>query len=347
MKLTLPLGLAWRLAAGEAIAGDFKEIQPAHLCMALLKASEITGSDLQKIIADPSASANAVQEIDELRELIEARRVDSTRLRRRLRAALGNGGHVHAGDIVHRSKECKALFEAAVELAERRGAEALRTHHVLETLVSSSVPTVSRLLRESPKHAPVPRDVLPPLLTRHATELPAGGTAAVDKPHEPSPACRALMEAVGNGSANTVFLVTDDCEFAGQVVREAANGFGRNADRIGGGTPRVFEVSETIAEECPDRTPLGSALADLLEEAAQVHGIWLYLSSAVPDAGDGETRSRIDEIHRASTNGGPVLICRIDPDVYKRHAAGDRAWRARTRALWLHRAVPKAIPDRL
>lgn len=103
---TEPLVSILTLAAHEAVTSGYPEVTPAHLLIALSRASE----------EDVDAVAPTVRVT--LRAEFEQIGLEPRRFRRRLRALLGNTGVQHNGETVHRSPTCRAVFVAAQRIAQ-------------------------------------------------------------------------------------------------------------------------------------------------------------------------------------------------------------------------------------
>lgn len=106
MEKTDPTSVILALAAHEALAGGYAEITPAHLLIALSRASEDDTSEI------PTAISRA------LRTEFEHLGLAPRQFRRRLRALVGNAGAQPQGTSVHRSSACRAVFVEAQRLAQ-------------------------------------------------------------------------------------------------------------------------------------------------------------------------------------------------------------------------------------
>lgn len=116
------LDAALRLSASEAASAAYPEITTAHLLIALARLSEpdvaghVDGTKLQR-------------EFDQLG-------IEPRRFRRRLRALLGRGAGPPPSGVLHRSPECKAVFEHAKLLAAEEGSSLGLQHLLLAALAS-------------------------------------------------------------------------------------------------------------------------------------------------------------------------------------------------------------------
>lgn len=112
---TLSVGadMAWRIAAHEAAASEYRFIEKEHLLVGIVSIEKV-------IIAGPDQTGldqNAWQELKTehslLKKVLRSYGIDQTKLRRLVRKQLGNGGYKHTEKTIHRSEECKAVFAAA------------------------------------------------------------------------------------------------------------------------------------------------------------------------------------------------------------------------------------------
>ena len=103
MKVSASIELVVQLAGQEAIAGRHKEIEPEHVCLALLKLAELPVEEADKIAPGSSAARELAAEVGAVREELQVRGVDTTEIRRRLRRTLGRGRNAYEGGPMHRS----------------------------------------------------------------------------------------------------------------------------------------------------------------------------------------------------------------------------------------------------
>ena len=340
--------ISWNLAARDAVAGGFDEIRPEHVCMALLKVAEIPTGELAKIVPKSADSADAAHEVQSLRKVLEEREIDTTYVRRVLRMLLGKGHQTYNDGVVHRSKECRQLFEAATQVARGMGEARVRTHDLLGVLLSAPPPDIARLLRNLPKPARPSWAAQLPLLARYGVEVT--GRPALeegDGSREPTPGCRSLMAALREKVSGTVFLVTEDDRFARQIVREAAGKLTFNPGRCEESHVLIFDVTGAVTDTNRDDGPPEFTVRDLFDEASRAPGVALLVPPLGNEPTTPEGQCWTDEVRQASLSGRPTLICRINPSAYEHHVAKDRTWRERSRAMGLHDTSRMEIPGEL
>src|SRR6266480_5479672 len=137
MRVSISIEWVMQRAQQEAAAGEFSEITPEHLLAALLKFSEISGTEVQQIASAPLAARQLALEANALRQELEGRSIDSKRVRQELRSHLGHGGQAHDGGYLHRSPASRQVFEHAARMAEDEGSDVLLAAHLLNSLLAS------------------------------------------------------------------------------------------------------------------------------------------------------------------------------------------------------------------
>lgn len=137
--------MAWRIAAHEAAASEYRFIEKEHLLIGIVS--------IEKVIADGPESAGldqkAWQELKEehsfLKRVLRSQGIDQTKLRRLIRKKLGHGGYKHAEKTIHRSDECRALFEKA---ATPSNSELITTLHLAAAIAENPGDTLTTVFAE-------------------------------------------------------------------------------------------------------------------------------------------------------------------------------------------------------
>ena len=206
MKVSVSIELIWQLAGYEAIAGAFKEIEPEHFLMALLKFADLPVAEIEKL----GAGAEAVQALScdvlGIGEDLKARGIDPTSLRRAIRTALGKGGQKYDGGKMHRAQATRSYFDKAVVLASEAGSEVLMGKHVLNALLAEPTPAVAKALAGCPaREKQVPVAVKTPALDEFGKEIlvKKGGEPVVRLAE-----AKAVVHALTQLRRNSVLLET-------------------------------------------------------------------------------------------------------------------------------------------
>jgi ATP-dependent Clp protease ATP-binding subunit ClpA len=96
-------------------AGEFKQIEPEHFCMALLKFAELPAGAIKADDKNVEIAEAVAADVELVREALEKCGIESTRARRKLRGQLGKGGTPRQDGQIHRSAASRALFESATQ----------------------------------------------------------------------------------------------------------------------------------------------------------------------------------------------------------------------------------------
>jgi len=149
--------LVWSLAAMEAQALGWSQIEPAHLLCAILKFAELDGADLERLGQTNENLGNLAQEHQNLKAHLDdpwgiTVPEVSTRLRRALRRP-GSSPRAQAaaggpGGMVHRSDAAREVFRTALGAAEQAGRPRLGVVDLLDALLNGSDEWIRRGLEQ-------------------------------------------------------------------------------------------------------------------------------------------------------------------------------------------------------
>ncbi len=122
MKYSAALSYTWNLAAGEAALLKSEFIEYHHLLLGIFGLEKAV-SEEEKRRLGYNAYRAIKPEYDSVMKLISGYGVNYKTLRRSLRSHIGAGGYEHKNAVIHRSAECRKLFEKIEALADSKGAE--------------------------------------------------------------------------------------------------------------------------------------------------------------------------------------------------------------------------------
>jgi len=122
VKYSAALSYAWNLAAGEAALLKSELIEYHHLLLGIFGLEKAV-SEEEKRRLGYNAYRAIKPEYDSLMKLISGYGVNYKTLRRSLRSNIGAGGYEHKNAVVHRSGECKKLFEKIDALAALKSSD--------------------------------------------------------------------------------------------------------------------------------------------------------------------------------------------------------------------------------
>jgi len=357
VNLSPSIDLIWRLAAHEMAAGEFREIEPEHFCMALLKFAEVAAKEADGEGAQVEAVKFVAGEAQLVREALSRCGIDSTSARRELRRLLGKGDTPHRGGKVHRSDSSRALFASAAALATESGSDTVTPLHFLTALVQSPTPAIAQaVLGKAPGPAGTPGPTPLPALEENGQDLvrQAAKKRFTVKPGLEA-ATRALIEALKQPHRKSILLASESDDLVVEIAGSLANALAaKDAPQVLRGK-RFIDISASSRAASPlgMRPPAEVEAAELermrrvfVEAAA--HPEVLLLVPAV-DTGPNDARggpwTRL--LRQTLAEGKAQWLCRVRPSVLAEQLRKDPLWKARAQAVWLHEVAQGSAPREL
>jgi ATP-dependent Clp protease ATP-binding subunit ClpA len=350
MKLSPSIDLIWRLAAGEMAAGELKEIEPEHFCMALLKFAELPAAAIEADDEQAEIAKAIAADVELVREALEKCGIESTRARRKLRSQLGKGGIPHEDGEVHRSAASRALFESAAHQAQEFGCYAVTPIHLLTALMQSPTPAIAQAVLR--KATPLPPPAALPLLDNHGKDLVKEAADGRLKGGAASEAQgKAVLQVLLQKERKSVLLVSHDDSFTERIaisvalaiaVKEPPAGLrGRRLIDIGDLPLKGLQISPQREAEELER------LRALLAEAASHPEIILLVPEI--EAEDKSVWGGLwtHLLRETLAKGAVQFICRVAPAVFKEHLCKDPMWKRKAEAIWLESAAFGSVPREL
>jgi len=346
MKLSASLELVWQLAAREAMAGEFKEIEPEHVFVAVLKFAEMPLPGLVNLGAGADVATTLAGDVKAVQEELRTWGVDGIRTRRELRALLDKGGNPFLGGIIHRSPQSREYFEAAAKVAAESQSDTLTVRHLLKALMTSPTPKMAQVvggdvalkmphLRKTPCLDAMGKDLFK---VDAQDACPAGGNRSAE--------CKALLQALAREGRRSVLLVADSDEIVKSVVAEVARAItDKNApDGLCG--RRIVDITSMTGIMSGDDEARRRGV-HLLSEAASTREVILHLP-AIDFAGDVKGLEACGVFIKAQLKGGRVqCICRVAPSSYAFLAKSDRAWKQIAEIVYLQDKRAARLPQEL
>ncbi|MFQ5786850.1 MAG: Clp protease N-terminal domain-containing protein, partial [Thermodesulfobacteriota bacterium] len=170
MRISASIEVAWNIAAQEAIATEFKEIEPEHFFEALLKMTEIPIFQYKQMASHETIVNQLNNELQDICKELQALNIDSKTIRRSLKAQLGKGNHPFQGGTMHRSPASREIFDRMASIAADEGTEVIMLEHMLKALIesptSAMVEVLGKMLKEKGE-----KKVKTPLLNEYGRDL--------------------------------------------------------------------------------------------------------------------------------------------------------------------------------
>jgi hypothetical protein len=232
MEPGIDVMVIWPMAAMEAKATCWAEIEPAHLLCAALKFAELDADNLDQL-GQVAGHRRQLLEAHErvVRHLSQQRAIGvpevSTALRRRLRRS-GNASPVPDGGILHRSPASRDGFRRAESKAESDGRDRFDAVDLIDAILAEQEGWIARVMDSLDlSHAAETTDpsiglpetwrgIVQPLCPDDASR-PAGHSDV-----RRSPACQVAADTIREGATRPLLLIAEGSRTARDVVEELA-----------------------------------------------------------------------------------------------------------------------------
>lgn len=346
MKVSVCIELVWKLAAQEAIAGEFKEIEPDHFFAGLLKFSELPVEKLVAAATDAPPAKQLAAEVTALRNALGDYINQTTRWRRELRAQLGKGGVAYKGGEIHRSSASRDLFDSATRLADDAGSEALAPAHLLAALLTSPTLAMTEVLGGIPLAIGdrVRKCAFLNEFGKDLTRIALNGELPEVAGRQAE--CRILLETLASKRRKSVLLVSDNDAYVRRVVYEAARAIGSQKPPPALRGRRIIDVTRMKPGGKNDAETL-ERLQGCLAEAGVAREIILF----GPEIGFVKDNRDLNEwgklLRAALLQGGIQCVCRVPRMVYQTLVHGDSEWRNHVEIVFIHGETSTEVPNEL
>ncbi|MFX1450014.1 MAG: Clp protease N-terminal domain-containing protein [Promethearchaeota archaeon] len=144
--LSVGVSFAWQIAAMETGLAKYQYIEKEQILMGIFSLEKIFISPEFQFRINPSDYKELKKEYDAIENILQKFKINSTKLRRKLRAKSGQGNFRRSEKVVHRSEECKKFFARADELAEN--SDNITSLHLLTAIVENSEGVIGEVLKD-------------------------------------------------------------------------------------------------------------------------------------------------------------------------------------------------------
>lgn len=343
MKMSASLELIWNLAAREAVAAKHECIEPEHFLMALLKFSELSPAEIEKVVTGAEMAGLLAKEVKTLRQNLEKRAIESTATRRQIRSGLGQGNHAYGGGVVHRSQSSRTFFDSAARLAAKHGDEILVAPHLLEAILTSPTALLATVMKDSHSLGPRPASLSGSLETAgtNLTQLVHEGKITVPANRDMEGAV--LTQFLAHGKRPLVLLIAESYDLAREVVLAAACAMASPEALPALKDKRLVDISATggFGDDVDEAL---ASLEDLLILAAKENQVILFLPPLESAHDPLSTSAWADLVKNALKKKTIQCIGWATPVAYQGWIEKDADWKRVCAAIWVHLTVQADIP---
>ena len=343
MKLSASIELVMQFATYEAIAGKFREVEPEHLLMALLKFPELPIAEMEKL-APGVSSRQIAKEIEAVSKELQEMQIDSKSTRRQLRTKLGRGNSPFSGGRIHRSSASRDIFNLAAKFADDTRSEVITAECILKALISSPTPRIEQILGDVIKqHGEIKKNT--PNIDEYAkdlVELALNGNlkSASDRVTEG----KALVSVLSQNNCKNVLLITDDERSAKNTVENAA-------------------AIITHKEECPENLKNTKVLdvtnfpspwnwqqddwdrmKSLLAEAGNLENVILFLPPLQQTKNESTENKWLNFLETTLDKVKVPCIFHVEPVIYEHSIKNNPVWKRLVETIQINENKNDAIP---
>jgi ATP-dependent Clp protease ATP-binding subunit ClpC len=134
------------MAAAEAAAAKNKYIEKEQMLLGICSLGKVALLNQEKTGFTPQAQRALQAENEDVKTVLRSFKLDATELRRQTRKSLGAGNYQSVEKVIHRSEECKKLFNRAASLAA--SATEISCLHFLAAIMEEPGNIISGILEE-------------------------------------------------------------------------------------------------------------------------------------------------------------------------------------------------------
>lgn len=340
MNISVSVDLIWNIAAQETIVANYKEIEPEHIFIALLKFAELPLEKLNTIGIDTSAIMQLTKEVDAVRKILIEREIESTLVRRQVRARLGQGNHPFRGGPVHRSQVSRNMFDKAVRLAEEQAEETLSANHLLESFLSSSSPIMMEVMKYCP-HVGMIQHAPSSLLAKHGKiiiHVDSQNAFSEKRFNAPS---KALINSLTCGKFKVIFLISDQKSILHPVLKEALKLIALSNTYFHLKSKCFIDITQLKPENGKLTISLEEFKSILLEAAKKPEVILLIPSIEIHH---NKVEEWAEVLKEMLFKENLCCVCQTTNEFYRKYVEKDPDWKRVSDVIWIHEASSDDVP---
>ncbi len=346
MKISASIELVMQFATYEAIAGQFREVEPEHLLMGILKLVELPVEEAEKLAPGVAAVKQVIQEINAIRGQLTDKAIESTKIRRELRAKIGQGTSPFSGGKVHRSAASRKLFDDAARLADDRGSDAIGAQHLFEALLSSPTQLIIQVCGDL---VGVKEGTLgnTPLLDEYGKNLvKLASEGKLPQVAGWNAQCKVLIDTLKQSDKCCVLLVSDKDTVVQSVVFAAVHTLTKNPTDIWLKKVRIFDLANLVICSVWN-SETAEIFTRLFNEAASLEKVILFVPVIIHSSSSKSTSNWPDFLQKTLSKYSFKCICRLDPASYKQLVKNDLLWKRNADLIWIHDQIQNEVPEEL
>ena len=328
MKVSVSIEVVMELAARETLASKFKEIEPDHLFMALLKFSELPPPQSTELSnTQKSSIQEMISDMNTLSKEITARSIDSTKIRREIRSTAGEGNFNHSGGVIHRSEQSRKIFEQAVTFAANNGDGTLYPIHLFAALLNSPTPAMLKVMGKYQPPARIQK-METPRLDADGQDLSKVLNNEAIMPNQAAYS-KVLLSVLSLKNISCIFFVSENDEYVRSISIAAALKF------ISGDSPPNLEGKRIIdiSQSKKFITHRMEWIKQIFDEVLKAQDIILLLPPITYEFYDVSGWLMSLQLYLAPMK--VQIICRISSEICKDYIQNSASWKKISHIIWI------------
>jgi len=180
LRLSEAASISWQLAISEAAAAKYKFVETEHVLVGVLGIEKAIFLRPEKLGLDKADWQAFKEESARFGKILDSLGINPKRMRRRMRAKLGDGGFEHTGRVVHRSNQSKRMFKRAGGLAAQD--QEVNCLHLFAAIIEEPGDVITRVFQERGLHPERVHDCILTEIKEGSKEDVAGIAPQTDTP---------------------------------------------------------------------------------------------------------------------------------------------------------------------
>ncbi len=350
MESDVGIMMIWPMAAMEAQALGWSEIEPVHLLCAALKFAELGADDLGRL----GEAAGGAEELQQRHRDLRDRLYEpwgivvpdvSTPLRRALRKQGGGEPNLNGG-MIHRSNAAREVFRAAQEQAEQSG----RQQFDIVDLTCAILRNPDEWIRQKLDQHNI---ISASQLQQRDEEIgkwseffiPLKSSASADNAEKKrilaDPAVSVLADVISNPTPRPILLIHGPDRTALDVITDLLN---RPSESK---LPKITQInSRVLLQRLSEDTKLSAAtFLDFLVNDTKDNAVWFFDSLHRYLADELTPPAFLPRFVQWLKQTNSHFIFAIPNSQYERQAERNPAWKDMFQAIWIRNPSQSAIME--
>ena len=333
METSSSVRFVLQLASQEAMASQHSDIAPEHLFVAVLKFSGLDIDKIKDVVSKPDTARELTEDLNAVRDVIREKSIRCSEVCHGLIAEIGKGNACFTGGIMHRSPDCKALFDTALKLARDSNSNRMSPVHLFNAMLLSPTKAMTRALAAQGSISK-PTNLTNLKKSNRAACAPSNPVEATSCTIE----AKALIQALAHPSCKSVIIITRNVSIVHNIVTQTAKKLAQGDCPDLLKRKRIVDVSHLVTD-----AELDKALIDTSVEK----GIILYTPLITSIEHYDRQDHWVKQLERVLEEKTVQSISAASAATYNDLIKRSSVWKKRVHPIWIrdkdNQEIPKAL----